>query len=99
MILICSTCSTEFFKNDRQYKYALKKNQTRFFCGFACSGASVKNRNRVTDEHKIARRKRENEKLKAKRALAKLERQKKHKEIIIGFIGTPETILPIGLMA
>lgn len=98
MILICSTCSKEFFKNDRQYKYALKKNQTRFFCGFSCSGASVKKRNRVTDEHKIARRKRENQKLREKRAQEKLERQKKHKEIIMGFIGEHSVSLPIGLM-
>lgn len=95
MKLTCYCCGKEFEMQNKYYRYALKRNQKRFFCSCSCSvKAQGRVRKLVDSEDLRIRNLRAAERMRLKR---KKEKEALRKHSLPNFTGEIE--LPIGLMA
>lgn len=96
MTLNCFYCGKKFEMQNKYYRYALKRNQKRFFCDCSCSakGKLRPPKKNIDNESLIIRRLRQNEKRRLKRIK---EKQYLKKQNLTNF--TEKIDLPIGLMA
>lgn len=95
MKLTCFCCSKEFEMQNKYYRYALKRNQKRFFCSCSCSvKAQGRIRKTVASEELRIRNLRAAERVRLKR---KKEKEALRKQSFHNL--TEEIELPMGLMA